>query len=129
MELAAASTVATFCLPSTGFARAVASKTMSSAKGSARALCDWSTKPRRHPSTLLPSYPPISTISLLSWLPVPHSLWQFITRVQDLIRTPRYRKDIDRGSRTRDIHPRPTWRTAVSTAARRHERRHDGYLR
>ena len=47
MELAAASTVATFCLPSTGFARVVASKTMSSANRSAKALCDWSAKPQR----------------------------------------------------------------------------------
>src|SRR6202000_1508110 len=52
MELAVASTAATRCLPSTGFARVVASKTISSANCSANWLCDWSAKLRHHPSVV-----------------------------------------------------------------------------
>jgi hypothetical protein len=75
--------------------------------------------------TVLPSYQLISVISLLSSLAVPPSLWQSVARVQDLFRTPRYRDDIGRGSRTCDTRPRSTWRTrdsrsiAVPTIARR----------
>src|SRR6185312_16243262 len=48
--------------------------------------------------------------SLLSSQPVPTSLWQSGTRVQDLFGTSRYRNGMDRGSRRRDTDLRPTWR-------------------
>src|ERR1700752_1109342 len=69
------------------------------------------------PSPVLP--PTITTFcrrtcssgpSLLSSQPVPTSLWQSGTRVQDLFGTSRYRNGMDRGSRRRDTALRPTWR-------------------
>ena len=57
-------------------------------------------------TTFLLSQLLILALSLVSSRPMPTSLWQFGTSVQDLFGTARYRNGMDRGSRIRETYDR-----------------------